>query len=109
MPVMITADQPGMTEDMYDGMASALLPLLAQRPGFIAHAAWPVAGGWQVMEIWASEADHDSWAKDVVLPAMPEGIEPPQLTVQPLRNVLTVQWTASTNSPQGTGDNSPQA
>ena len=46
MPVMITADQPGMTKDMYDGMASALLPLLAQRPGFIAHAAWQVAGGW---------------------------------------------------------------
>jgi hypothetical protein len=109
MPVMITADQPGMTEDMYDGMAAALLPLLAQRPGFIAHAAWPVAGGWQVMEIWESEADHDSWAKDVVLPAMPEGIDPPELTVQPLRNVLTAQWAASTNSPQGTGDDSRQA
>ena len=106
MPVMITADQPGMTEDMYDGMASELLPLLAQRPGLIAHAAWPVEGGWQVMEIWASEADHASWAKDVVLPAMPEGIDPPKLTVQPLRNVLTAQWTASTNSPQGTGDGS---
>ncbi len=89
MPVMITADQPGMTEDMYDGMASALLPLLAQRPGFMAHAAWPVAGGWQVMEIWASEADHDSWAREVVLPAMPGGVEPPQMTVQPLHNFLT--------------------
>ena len=109
MPVMITADQPGMTEDMYDAMASALLPLLAQRPGFIAHAARPVEGGWHVMEIWASEAHHDSWAKEVVLPAMPEGIDPPELTVQPLHNVLTAQWAADTNSPQGTGDGSRQA
>jgi hypothetical protein len=42
MPVMITADTPGMTQDVYDEMASAFLPLLAQRPGFIAHVAWPL-------------------------------------------------------------------
>lgn len=103
MPVMITADQPGMTRDVYDGMASALLPLLAHRPGFIAHAAWPVEGGFHLMEIWVSEADHDSWAQDVVLPAMPAGMDPPELTVQPLRNVLTAPWSTSDHA-AGTGD-----
>ena len=90
MPVMITADTPGMTQDVYDEMASAFLPLLAQRPGFIAHVAWPVEGGWQVMEIWASETDFDSWAREVVLPAVSsKGIEPPKISVQPVHNVLT--------------------
>ena len=110
MPVMITADQPGMTKDMYDGMASALLPLLAQRPGFIAHAAWQVAGGWQVMEIWESEAEHDSWAREVVIPAMPQEIGPLKLTVQPLHNVLTAAHLAAGTSPtQGTDDDSHRA
>jgi hypothetical protein len=90
MSVMITADQPGMTQEMYDGLASTLLPLLAQRPGFIAHAAWPVGGGWQVMEIWESQAEHDSWATEVVLPAIPEGVPPIKMTYQPLHNVMTV-------------------
>jgi hypothetical protein len=89
MSVMITADQPEMTREMYDGLASTLLPLLAQRPGFIAHAAWPVGGGWQVMEIWESQAEHDSWATEVVLPAMPGGVPPIKMTYQPLHNVMT--------------------
>jgi hypothetical protein len=46
-----TGGQPGMTKEMYEEMASTMLPLLAKRPGCIAHAAWPVEGGWQVMEI----------------------------------------------------------
>ncbi len=105
MPVMITADTPGMTQDVYDEMASAFLPLLAQRPGFIAHAAWQVAGGWQVMEIWDSEAEHDSWAREVAIPAMPQEIGPLKLTVQPLHNVLTAAHLAAGTSPtQGTDD-----
>ena len=89
MAVMITVDQPGMTKEMYDGISSTLLPLLADRPGFIAHAAWPVGGGFQVMEIWESQADHDSWATEVVLPAMPEGMPLMRMTYQPLHNVTT--------------------
>jgi hypothetical protein len=89
MAVMITGDQSGMTKEMYEEMASTMLPLLVKRPGFIAHAAWPVEGGWQVMEIWESQADHDSWAADVVLPAMPEGMPPIKMTYQPLHNVTT--------------------
>ena len=89
MAVMITGDQPGMTKEMYEEMASTMLPLLAKRPGFIAHAAWPVEGGWQVMEIWESQADHDSWATEVVLPAMPEAMPLMKMTYQPLHNVTT--------------------
>jgi hypothetical protein len=89
MSVMITSDVPGMTREMYDGMASELLPLLVKRPGFIAHAAWPVGGGWQVMEIWDSAANCDSWLAEVVMPAMPEGATPPKMTYQPLHNFMT--------------------
>jgi hypothetical protein len=59
------------------------------RPGFIAHAAWPVEGGWLVMEIRESQADHDSWAAEVVLPAMSEGMPLIKMTYQPLHNVTT--------------------
>jgi hypothetical protein len=91
MSVMVTADQPGMTQEMYDGLAAELLPLLREREGFIAHAAWPVDGGFKVMEMWESESQHDAWANDVVLPRMPQGAPPLQLSVQPLRSALIGQ------------------
>ncbi len=89
MTVMITGVQPGMTQDMYDGMSSVLLPILAQRPGFIAHMAWPIPGGFQVVEIWDFRESHDAWEKEFVLPGLPPGIAPMELRYQPLHNFLT--------------------
>jgi hypothetical protein len=89
MTVMITGIQPGMTQEMYDGMSPKLLPILAQRPGFIAHMAWSIPGGFQVVEIWESEADHDAWEKEFVLPSLPPEMAPMELRFQPLHNFLT--------------------
>jgi hypothetical protein len=97
MPVLVTADQQGMTKEIYDGMASALLPLLVKRAGFVAHATRPIEGGWQLMEIWESEEQHEAWANDVVLPNLPAGMDPPEMTTQPLYNVVTAHGTVNLN------------
>jgi biotin transporter BioY len=45
MTVLMTSEMPGTTQEAYDHLAAALLPILQSTDGFIAHAAGPVDGG----------------------------------------------------------------
>jgi hypothetical protein len=58
--------------------------------GFIAHAAGPIEGGWQVTEIWTSEAQHDAWLSVSIAPSMPEGVQPATRTVREIDLFLSV-------------------
>ena len=60
MPVMITAEMPGITQGSYERLAPYILDQVRENAGFIAHAAGPIEGGWQVTEIWTSQAQHDA-------------------------------------------------
>jgi len=57
MAVLVTADVPGQTLEGYDRMLATLSPVLQEAKGFIAHGAAPVRDGWQIFEIWESQAD----------------------------------------------------
>ena len=57
--------------------------------GFIAHAAGPIDGGYQVTELWESEAAHSAWVASHVLPAMPPGAIPPIVTTRPITKIAT--------------------
>ena len=48
MTILMTSDMPGVTQEGYEAMAGALSQLLATTPGFIAHVAGPVPGGFRV-------------------------------------------------------------
>jgi len=45
MAVMITAELPGMTQELYERLAPYILDQVRDNAGFIAHAAGPIEGG----------------------------------------------------------------
>ena len=77
MPVMMIAEVPGMTEEMYAGMVGQLKPVLETAGGFISHAGGPSPdGGWRVVEMWESEDEAQKWFDVNVAPNLPPGINP---------------------------------
>ena len=88
MTVLMTSNMPGLSQEVYDHLASALLPVLASTDGFIAHAAGPVDGGFLVTELWESEAAHEAWFTARVAPAMPADAPAPDLSFRPVVNVV---------------------
>ena len=89
MTIMITSDMPGTTQGDYEQLAAALLPRLQTTDGFIAHAAGPTDGGFQVTELWESEAAHRAWFAGHVAPAMPPGAKPPTIATRPITKITT--------------------
>jgi hypothetical protein len=89
MPVLMIAEVPNLTEEIYGPMVGQLMPLMRAYQGFIAHAGGPgPTGAWRVIEIWESEADGESWFADNVKPNLPPGIEPNR-TYHPLHAAFT--------------------
>jgi hypothetical protein len=77
MPVLMIAEVPGMTEEIYGGMVGQLKPVLQAADGFISHAGGPnPGGGWRVVEVWESEAEAQKWFEVNVEPNLPPGIKP---------------------------------
>ena len=90
MPIVMRAQVPGMTQALYESMVAALTPALKAAPGFIVHAGAPIAGGWEVTEVWESQEAHGAFMKDHVMPAaMAAGMAPPIITITPAHTVVT--------------------
>jgi heme-degrading monooxygenase HmoA len=89
MPVLMTSDMPGTTQEGYEHLAAALVPTMQASPGFIAHAAGPVEGGYVVTELWESEQAHEAWFAQHVRPAMPADAAAPSITYRPIANIAT--------------------
>jgi quinol monooxygenase YgiN len=88
MAVLMTAQIPGATKEMMDGLQPLLGPLRSAK-GFIVHANGPVPGGWRVIEVWNSQADFEAWFETSVKPAFPEGGPGPSITFDQLDQVVT--------------------
>ncbi|MGH8994192.1 MAG: antibiotic biosynthesis monooxygenase family protein [Acidimicrobiia bacterium] len=89
MPVLMIAEVPNLTEEIYGGMVGQLMPLMQVSPGFIAHAGGPSPeGGWRVVEIWESEADAQKWFDDNVKPNLPPEIVPDR-SYHPMHTAFT--------------------
>jgi hypothetical protein len=87
MATLMTAEVPGMTQEMVDGMTAQLTDQMKAAPGFVFHANGPVDGGWNVTEVWESRENWDSWYEGTIKPNLPEGIEP-QVTTRELNDVI---------------------
>ena len=88
MPVLITADVPGQTQEKYDHMLEVLAPLLQQAKGFIAHGAGPNGGAaWKSFEIWESAEDATDFFAKYIHPNLPPGIKP-QRTILELHSLV---------------------
>jgi len=76
MAVLMMADVPGQTRELYDGMLSVLGGPIREAKGFIAHFAIGSEDSWQVMELWETERDANEFFATFVHPNLPEGIKP---------------------------------
>jgi len=89
MPVLMIAEVPNLTEEIYSGMIGQMTPLMRASKGFISHAGGPSpAGGWRVVEVWDSEEDGQSWFEQNVKPNLPPDIVPDR-RFHPLHTALT--------------------
>jgi heme-degrading monooxygenase HmoA len=89
MAVLMIAEVPNLTEEIYGGMVGQMTPLMRASKGFIAHAGGPnPSGGWRVVEIWESEEDGQNWFDDNVKPNLPPDIVPNR-TYHPLHTAFT--------------------
>jgi heme-degrading monooxygenase HmoA len=87
MAVLMTAQLPGATQEMIDGMAPVLDSLPGQK-GFVIHTNGPVPNGWRVVEVWDSQADFEAWFEAYVKPAFPDGAAMPVITFDELNEVV---------------------
>ena len=77
MAVLMTGRVPGMTAEIYDGVASNAMPKLKEAKGFISHAAGMGDDGvWTVVEVWESEEDSQRSFEQNVKPNLPAGVAP---------------------------------
>jgi heme-degrading monooxygenase HmoA len=89
MPILVTAQVENQTEQLYDGMLSALAPLLKRAEGFIMHSAHRSATGeWRVLEVWETKSQADQFFAKVVAPNLPPGVRPKRSVVE-LHSLVT--------------------
>ena len=88
MAVLMTAQLPGGTKELIDGMFAQLQGPQRSAQGFILHANGGVPGGWRVTEVWDSQADFEAWFDGHVKQAFPEGAPTPSITFDELNNIL---------------------
>ena len=89
MAVLMIAEVPNLTEEIYGGMVGQMTPRMRASKGFISHAGGPnPSGGWRVVEIWESEEDGQNWFDDNVKPNLPPDIVPNR-TYHPLHTAFT--------------------
>jgi quinol monooxygenase YgiN len=88
MAVLMTAQIPGATKEMIDGMRP-ILDAIRSTKGFMVHTNGSVPGGWRVTEVWESQADFETWFDASVKPAFADGGPMPSITFDELNEVLT--------------------
>lgn len=91
MTVLMRAEIPGMTEEQFQVVFAPVIDQLKAFPGFITHASGPSPGAYQVIEVWESQAAHERWVSEVIVPTMQRvGLtEPPSIQYLPLDRFFT--------------------
>lgn len=70
MAIGIIFDAKDLTEQQYDQVRNETAPNDTMPKGMLYHAAGPTAGGWNVVEIWESEADARKFFDDKLAEAL---------------------------------------
>jgi heme-degrading monooxygenase HmoA len=77
MAVVLIADIPDLTSDMYRQALNQVRDQLKTAPGFVAHAGTPTANGFRVTEIWESREDCTRFLESTIMPlAQQVGLPP---------------------------------
>ena len=91
MTVLMRADLPGITSEQFEALFAPIIAQLQTFPGFISNASGPVSGGYQVTEVWESQASHERWVREVIAPTMQRAgmTDPPSIQYLSLDRFFT--------------------
>lgn len=91
MSVLMRAQVPGMNAEQFEVTFAPLLDQLKVYPGFITHASGPVTASYEVTEVWDSQAAHERWVREVIIPTMQRAglTDPPSIQYTPLGRFFT--------------------
>jgi len=74
MAVLVRITATGMDRAAYDQASPELHELVKKQAGFIIHIAYPTPGGFNVGEVWDSQAQQESWFNEHVKPNLPAAL-----------------------------------
>lgn len=69
MAVLMRSEIQGVTAEQIRPFIAQANERMKSFPGFIAQAAGPIPGGYQVSEVWETQEAHERWVREVVGPA----------------------------------------
>ncbi len=79
MAVLLIADIPGMSRELYQQAINQVRDPLRAAPGFAAHAGTPTANGFRITEVWESRETLTQLLGSTIMPmAQQVGIPPIQ-------------------------------
>ena len=85
MRVGIMLLYPNMTQAKYDEVERELKRNDQPAAGEVLSIVGPVQGGWQVVDVWESQAVFETYMRDKVKPVLQRlGIQDPAITVFPV-------------------------
>ena len=89
MALTVLYQIPGLTQDQYDKIIEELQAGDITAPGRIVHVAGPMEGGWQVVDVFESQAAFEQFVGGRLAPVMQKlGIAPPPIALSPVHNML---------------------
>lgn len=93
MAVAVLIEIPGVTAAQYDAVLPLVWPGGHMPRGALFHVAGADASTWRVVDLWESAEAWDTFARDVLAPAMRQA----GVTAQPTVRVWPVHNTAHTH------------
>ena len=89
MPVAIDIHLPGVGSEQYAHMSAHFGASLTAAPGFLAHAASPVEGGFHIVELWRSEEEWARFTEEKIAPLAKAAGIAPTMRVERLERLVT--------------------
>lgn len=92
MAVLMRSELQGVTAEQIRPFIAQMNERMKTFPGFIAQAAGPIPGGYQVSEVWETQEAHEQWVREVVGPASAQQLgitEVPPVQYLPLDDFIT--------------------
>jgi hypothetical protein len=68
MAILMRSELEGVTAEQIEPFIAQLQEQMRLYPGFICQASGPIAGGYQMTEVWETQEAHERWLREVVEP-----------------------------------------
>jgi hypothetical protein len=89
MAILMRSELQGVTAEQIQPFITHMNERMKTFPGFIAQAAGPIPGGYQVTEIWETQEAHERWLREVIAPTAAARLG---LTQAPSAEYLTLDF-----------------